>query len=66
MGDHQHRNCLNRLLTLSTEMDVHDHKTLAAEVDRMLGCNGHRACSSKLACSWLANELAAGLVQRYR
>lgn len=66
MGDHQHRNCLNRLLTLSSEMDGHDHQTLAAEVDRMLVCNGRRVCSAKLACSYLAAELAAGLVQRYR
>lgn len=66
MGDHQHRNCLHRLLTLSSEMDGHDHQTLAAEVDRMLVCNGRCACSAKLACSWLATELAAGLLKRYR
>lgn len=66
MGDHHNRNCLNRLLTLSGETDCHDHQTLAAEVDRMLVCNGRRVCSAKLACSWLAAELAANLAQRYR
>lgn len=66
MGENQHRACLNRLLALSAEMHAHDHQTLAAEVDRMLVCNGQRGCAAKLACSWLATEMAAGLAQRYR
>lgn len=66
MGEHHQRNCLNRLMILNSEMDAHDHKAVAAEVDRMLVCNSRHGCSAKLTCSWLAAELAAGLAQRYR
>lgn len=53
-------------MSLSAEAEQHDHRVVAAEVDRMLACNGRRACSAQLACSWLAAELASSLAQRYR
>lgn len=66
MGDQNHRVCLNRLISLSAEAESLDHRIVAAEVDRMLSCNGRRACCSLLPCSWLAAELAANLARRYR
>lgn len=66
MGDHHQRTCLNRAMSFSAEAENHDHRMVADEVDRMLACNGRRACSSHLACSWLAAELAAKLARRYR
>lgn len=66
MADRDHRTCLNQLMSLSAEAEQHDHRVVAAEVDRMLACNGRRACSAQLACSWLAAELASSLAQRYR
>lgn len=66
MADTEHRSCLNRLFRLSSEAHSLDHHMVAAEVDQVLACNGRRACSSHLACSWLASDLAATLAQRYR
>lgn len=66
MEESDQRHCLNRLLALSSEVEALDHRRLAAEVDQMLACNGRRACSSHLACSWLAADLAASLARRYR
>lgn len=65
MRGQDHRHCLNRLISLSAEAESLDHRVIAAEVDRMLACNGRRACCSHLPCSWLAAELAANLAQRY-
>lgn len=66
MADHEHRNCLNHLFRLSAEAHALDHTRVAAEVDRMLACNGRRACTAYLTCSWLASDLATSLAQRYR
>lgn len=66
MGEQQHRTCLNQLISWSAEVDCHDHRAVAAEVDRMLSCNGQRMCPAHLACSWLAAELASHLANRYR
>ncbi|HLO78091.1 MAG TPA: hypothetical protein VK196_16675 [Magnetospirillum sp.] len=66
MSDHQNRRCLNELIALSAQTDTMDHRAVAAKVDQMLACNGRRACTSHLACSWLAADLAASLADRYR
>lgn len=66
MADRDHRQCLNRLIALCAEVEGLDHRQLAAEVDQALACNGRRACTSHLACSWLAADLAATLARRYR
>lgn len=66
MGDNKQRACLNRAMSLSAEAEQCDHRAVADEVDRMLACNGRQACSTLLACSWLAAELAAKLARRYR
>ena len=66
MGDVRHRQCLNNLLSLSERVDAVEHKVLTAELDRVIACSGRLACLSHLACSWLASEMASGLMQRYR
>lgn len=40
--------------------------TLSRAVDQVLGCRQRYACRSHLACSWVAAELAAELMRRYR
>lgn len=57
--------CLNRLFMLSDAANTLDHRQVAVEVDGVLACCGRHACSSQLACSWLASELARSLMQRY-
>lgn len=66
MGDQQSRTCLTRAMSLSSEAEECDHRVVADEVDRMLACNGRHACTTHLACSWLAAELATKLARRYR
>ncbi|MCR6632998.1 MAG: hypothetical protein NVV74_24755 [Magnetospirillum sp.] len=66
MGDPHHRQCLNRLLTLSGQADALADHEVASEVDRMLACNGRRACVSHLACACLASEMASRLARRFR
>lgn len=66
MAEQEHRHCLNRLISITGLAEGMDHRQLAAAVDEALACNGRRACSSHLACSWLAADLAASLAKRYR
>lgn len=66
MAEQDHRQCLNRLVSLSAEAEGVDHRQLAAEVDRVLVCTGRRGCASHLACSWLAADLATALSRRFR
>ena len=53
-------------MSLSTQADGLEHRALAAEVDRVLACNGRRACLAHLTCACIAADLAADLAQRYR
>ncbi len=66
MGQLHHRACLNQLMSLSTQAEGLEHRALAAEVDRVLACNGRRACLAHLTCACIAADLAANLAQRYR
>ena len=65
MGELHHRTCLNQLLALSAQAERLERRKLADEVDRVLACNGRRACLAHLTCACIAADLASNLARRY-
>lgn len=66
MEPHDDRACFSRLLKLTDGLERSDHDHVIGVIDSVLACERRSRCGNTLGCSWVATEIAGGLVRRYR